>query len=372
MLGAGSRFKTQVSHAHVNPSAIKRLLLLLVLIGLVGSILLVVDRYIIRGVSLVADMLENRDTLGGSHASAISAIAAMANSIGVFSYILIWITELNAVAISRWLKVLAIINLLITVAVSVQMGSRSLMLVLVLMHLFAWLFVARANGEKIQAKHKIVILFLILLLANFSSIIMVWRVELMGFPASDSITISAYAHTIQPSSFILSYLQYEGGFWKEILAGLFSLAQYVFHGIYEFSLLFNSFQGEHEMGNRTLWLPIKIVSVFTGGAISVGSVEHIGERVGVFTTFVGPVFIDFGWLSPVILAVYGVLIGLPFRLLQRGRVEWLPAVVLIAACMLLWPVVNILVSASGMYLLVGAMAIGLMGKRLRSTSRRQS
>lgn len=371
LLGAGSRFKMHVNKVNVNPSTLKKFLLIVILIGLAGSVLLIIDRYFIRGVSLTTDVFENRGMLVDSQPSTISAIAAMASSIGVFSYILIWIIELNVFAISRWFKLLAIINLFVTVAISVQIGSRSLLMVFFMIHLFAWLFVIKARGQKIQTKHKIMVLSLLLLLAIISSIIMVWRVELMGFSALDSITTSGYTYTIQPSTFILSYLQYDGSLRTEVLAGLFSLVQYVFHGIYEFSLLFNNFQGEHEMGAITLWLPIKLASILTGGWIHFDSADNIGIRYGIFTTFVGPVFVDFGWLSPFPLMVYGILVGLPFRLLQKGRIEWLPTVVLIAACMLLWPVVNILISASGMYLLVGAVAIGLMGKRLRSTSRRK-
>ena len=365
LLGSGGRFKMLVSNVDANSRASKRFLLMLVLIGFAGSILLMVDRYMIRGVSLVEDVLVNRDALSNAGASAISVIAAMASSIGMFSYILIWMVELRAVAISRWLKMFALINLFIAVAMSMQMGSRSLLLVLAIIHFFAWFFVVRTRGNKMQIKHKLVALSLLLLLATISSIMMVWRVELMGFSVSDSLTISTYGYTIQPSSFVQSYFQDEGNSWLEIQAGLFSIVQYVFHGIYEFSLLFNNFEGEHDMGVRTFWLPIKVFSMLTGGWITVGDIEHIGERAGVFTTFVGPIFIDFGWLSPVVLIVYGALIGLPFRLLQIGRLEWLPSVVIVATSMLLWPVVNIFASASGTYLLVCALAIGLMGKRLR-------
>lgn len=363
LLGAGGHFRFRVNNTNADPRTLKIFLLIVVLIGFTGTILLVIDRYMIRGVSLVATMLENRAVLGDSRASAISVIAAMASSIGMFSYILIWMVELSVVTISRWVKILAIINLLTSVTVSVLMGSRSLLLVLLFIHIFAWYFVIRTQGKKMQFKYKVVLLFLLLLLASISSIIMVWRVELMGLYMSDSLTISGYAYTIQPSSFVQSYFRDEETQWMGILAGLFSLVQYVFHGIYEFGLLFDNFQGEFEMGGRTFWLPVKVLSMITGGPV--GGVEHIGERTGIFTTFVGPVFIDFGWLSPVVLIIYGALIGLPFRLLKEGRLEWLPAVALVATSMILWPVVNIFISASGTYLLVAAVAIGLMGKRLR-------
>lgn len=214
-----------------------------------------------------------------------------------------------------------------------------------------------------RLRHKLIVLLIVVGLATISALMMITRVELMGWSIQESFVESAYAYTLSPSNFVLEFVQHNQSIGA-MLAGLFSLVQYVFHGIYEFGLLFNNFHGEHSMGSLTLWLPIKLISMFTGGWISVGPFDNGGGRGGIFTTFVGPVYVDFGWLSPIALIVYGGFLGLPFRLLQIGRVEWLPAVAIIATCALLWPVVNILSSASGTYLLVAAVAFGLMGKRL--------
>lgn len=360
----GSRVNMQVRNYQPNPKTVKKFMLLLVGIGFVGTVLLLIDRYWIRGVSLAVDALENREILSNTKASPISAIAAIASSLGILSYVTIWVAELNQVTISRWIKLVSVLNVLVAVLVNIQLGSRSLLLIVLMIHLFAWFFIFRVRGGKVKLRHLLSVVSILLSMAIGSAALMAWRTELMGMSMLDSISISTYAYTITPSQSMLNGLL-NGDSLAVFSAALFSLVQYVFHGIYEFSLLFTDFHGAHEMGNQTLWLPIKMASMLTGGWFSVGVFDNSGVREGVFSTFVGPIFIDFGLISPFILFLYGALVAIPFRLLRRGRVEWLPAVALVATSMLLWPIVNIFASASGTYLLTGAIAIGWLGKRLR-------
>lgn len=364
IFGAGGRFHMRVPSYHPNTKTVKKFLALLVIIGFIGTVLLLVDRYMIRGVLLMADALENREILSHTKPSLLSAIAAMGSSIGILSYMTIWVAELNQVAIRRWIKIVAALSVVTAILVSIQLGSRSLLLVILLSYLFGWFFILRMRGGGIKISHILIMLSLILAMAIVSSWLMVRRVEIMGFSMLESILTSAYAEMIVPSEFVLNAIQKDDNL-TAFIAGLFSLVQYVFHGIYEFSLLYNNFDGEHEVGSRTLWLPLKVASVLTRGGIFVGDFDNSGIREGVFTTFVGPIFIDFGLMSPFILFLYGMLVGLPFRLLRMGRFEWLPAVTLAATSAVLWPVVNIFDSSSGTFLFVGAAAIGALGKCLR-------
>lgn len=367
LVGAGGRFSMPLHENRFNPQKLHNLVRVVVWIGALGVLLLIVDRYFIRGVSIGADAFQNREILEGSRASGLSAVAALASSIGLFSLITIWIAELNLLVVSKWLKIVASLNILIAVYLSIQLGSRSLLLVVALTHLLAWLFVFRARGLRLLVRHKTIAISSIAGLAIVSTVMMVARVELMGFSMQDSVLNSAYSFTMVPSFEVRESFG-DNIEISAILAGFFSLVQYIFHGIYEFSLLFTNFQGEHEWGARTLWLPLKLVSILTGGLVSGAQALNVGERYGIYTTFLGPVFIDFGLLSPLVLIFYGWLLGLPFRAMQQGKIEWMPAVVLIAASLILWPVVNILSSASGSYLLVCALLIGIIGNKIRATS----
>lgn len=371
LFGAGNQYcipsnsndANQISNIKQKKSNV-RLLIFIVAIGFIGSILLLIDRYGLREVSFTADAMASREVLAESSSSIISMVAAFASSIGVLSYMLIWLVELNKISVRLWVKFIAILNILTVILVSVQLGSRSLLLVILLSHMLVWFFVSRVSGNKLKKLHMFIVFILLSCMTVLSALLIIMRVNLMGFSMLDSILISSYAEIIEPSEFVLDLLQNEN-ILTVLIAGIFSLVQYVFHGIYEFSLLFNDFDGDHEMGYRTFWLPLKAFSTLTNGSISVGEFSNSGIREGIFTTYVGPVFIDFGLFSPLILFVNGILFGLPFRWLVQGKLAWLPLVALFSTGAILWPVVNIFESSSGTFLLVGSIVIGLFGKSFR-------
>ena len=364
-IGTGKEIRQIQKKEVIDNQKFYRIVIAIVGIGIIGAVLIFVDRYMIRGVTAGANLLQNREMLVDSQASSFSALAALTSSIGLFSLIVVWIAETNKVILGKAIKTIALINVLAIVYMSTQLGSRSLLLVIVLIHLFSWKYTSPKDKLPLKIKNKVIIILSISLLAVVSALMMINRVELMGFSMQESVVNSTYAFNIIRTYGLREI--FDTNSLGELLAGIFSLVQYIFHGIYEFNLLFTNFQGEHELGARTLWLPLKIISVFTNGWLSINPGYNYGERVGIFTTFVGPIFIDFGWLSPIALFFYGAIFGLPYRLLRNGHESWLPASILIASGMILWPIVNIFISASGTYLLVASIFIGkLMNFRLEN------
>ena len=361
ILGSGNRFYMQLKTYPNNHKFVLQVIKLLVLVGIIGSILLLIDRYVLRGVSLDTDAMKSREILSQSSASMLSMISVIGYSIGIMSYMMIWVAELKQVKVNLWIKASAFFNVIIVIFVSVQLGSRSLLLVILISYLFAWFFTLSIKGARVKLFHIVFTFILIILMAIISSWLIVMRVDLMGLSMLDSISLSGYAEIIEPSEFIFDFLQRDNAL-TAFTAGLFSLVQYIFHGFYEFSLLFNSFSGEHEMGTRTFWLPLKVLSVISIGSIPIDVFDNSGVREGVYTTYVGPIFIDFGFLSPIVLFFNGLIIGLPFRWLMLGKLAWLPAATLVATGAILWPVVNIFESSSGAFLLFGSIVIGLLGE----------
>lgn len=364
-IGAGNRFYMPLYVQPFNEKWVNRFLLWIVIIGFFGTVLLLVDRFIIRGVSLVADVLEKREMLSDSKSSALSSIAAMASSFGVISYLMVWVAEIGQVTVSRGIKLLAIFSVSMAIFANLQMGSRSLMLVVLIIYFLVWFFSFRMRGGKVKLTHVILVGIVVLMMTIINAWIMIWRTELMEMSMLDSIFISAYAEAIEPSPFMRDVIE-NGGALAVFFSGMFSLVQYLFHGIYEFSYLFENFKGSHELGTQIFWLPIKVASMLTGGAIPNPEFYNFSVRTGIFNTFAGPIFIDFGLFSPVALFLGGAILGLPYRWFRMGKLEWLPTVVLVVASTILWPVVNIFTSASGAYLLVVTILIGLFGRKFRT------
>ncbi|CAN5832975.1 hypothetical protein BH11PSE12_BH11PSE12_00290 [soil metagenome] len=367
VLGAGNRTKMQISNFNNRKKTTEKFVAYIVIFGLIGVVFQIVDRYFIRGVSFFESAFEVRDVLFETKASLFSVIAALFGSIGMLSYIVIWIAENARVKIRKVVKALSLISLMGAFFMSVQIGSRSLVLILAITYILTWVFSSRFRCKKLNKYRIFLIVFFVVTLIVSAALVMAARVELMGIAMTTSILYSTYAYTIQPSNLILSAI--EGSDFEVLFAALFSVIQYVYHGIYEFGLLFSDFSGEHELGTQIFWLPFKLASVLQ---IPIPVFQNTGVRDGIFTTFMGPVFIDFGLLSPFFLFIFGYIASLPYRFLLRGKVAWFPAAALVTTGMLFWPIMNIFTSASGTYLLVASIVIGIFGETLNSSQKKYS
>src|SRR5450830_1592782 len=326
-ISSGKQTMIEVNYFYLDEKKLSSFIFWIVIIGFLGANLQIIERFLFRGISVDMDTLEQRSVLEHTQSSIFSIVS---------------------VALSLW--------------ISIQLGSRTLILVLFMTYMFVWVARARRFGQRMTVSKLLLLSILVILLAVGFAWMMILRLELMRLSITDSVLISTYAYTITPENYILDSMESYPQL-AVLFGALFSLVQYVFHGIYEFGLLFDNFSGEHELGNQVLWLPVKFVSSVLGKDFSVGFFENYGVREGIFTTFVGPYFIDFGLLSPIPLFITGLLFGLPYRLLMRGDIEWLPTVSLIATTCALWPIIDILISASGMYLLAVSAIIGFCGKK---------
>jgi len=361
-ISSGKQTMIEVNYFYLDEKKLSSFIFWIVIIGFLGANLQIIERFLFRGISVDMDTLEQRSVLEHTQSSIFSVVAAIFGSVGLLSFINILSAELGQINFSRKLKIFSMVSVALSLWISIQLGSRTLILVLFMTYMFVWVARARRFGQRMTVSKLLLLSILVILLAVGFAWMMILRLELMRLSITDSVLISTYAYTITPENYILDSMESYPQL-AVLFGALFSLVQYVFHGIYEFGLLFDNFSGEHELGNQVLWLPVKFVSSVLGKDFSVGFFENYGVREGIFTTFVGPYFIDFGLLSPIPLFITGLLFGLPYRLLMRGDIEWLPTVSLIATTCALWPIIDILISASGMYLLAVSAIIGFCGKK---------
>jgi hypothetical protein len=335
-------------------------------IALFGVVLLFIDRFYARGVDLSHDVLEARSAVEEAGTSAFGMVSAFLSTFAMFSVVSVWVSESQGIRLRwRW-KLLAISNLCLYVALSVFMGSRSLMLVAVVLHciFFGWLRLTQTRKFSFGFIVKILAILAIALLG--AAHVFQQRTMLMGLSMIESIQMSGYAYTIQPSEKILEFL--EGSELLEGLgAALYSIVLYIYHGAYEFRLLYDGFHGDHQGGKFTFWLPIKIFNVIFGTSVGIGDdLTDYGYRYGIFTTFVGPFFIDYAWFAPVMICIVGAMFAYPVAAMNRGRLQWIFAALVFAVNMIFFPVFNLMQSASGAYTLVVAVAIAMATVFLRT------
>ncbi|OYU31447.1 MAG: hypothetical protein CFE39_08205 [Comamonadaceae bacterium PBBC2] len=245
-----------------------------------------------------------------------------------------------------------------------MLGSRSLLLVIFVVHLVAKLLISEQLGKR-QLRLFIVgvlvagLSLLIVLIMIFQS-----RLSLMGVSAIDSIRFSVYAYTLRPTETVLGFID-GNEFLEGFGASAYSLILYVFHGVYEFFYMFSNLGSHQTYGATIFWLPVKVAETIFGsfGLMSLESIPNF--RSGVFTTFAGGLFLDFSIFAPVAAFIIFFFLSLPNKFVSSGKSQWLFLAIMNEAVIIFSPILSMLESASGVYLLTVALIIGLFSPKLK-------
>lgn len=342
-----------------------------VLLAVGGVLLLGIDRYVVRGAPLELDFFAVRDALEGSPPGVFGMLAAFVGAFAPFGWLMCRLASAQGVRLPVGWHVAGLAAALAYVLLSVSAGSRTVMLVVVLLHVAAIAYFARLSGRRLRARVVATIVLLALAMVGASVAVMFSRLEQMGLDPLVSIQASGYAESLQPSAAALAWIESHPDS-APLLATAFSLALYVYHGVFEFALLVDSFADRHTAGALIFWLPLKLLDSLAGTSLSVDPGQLDGVREGLFTTFAGPVFIDFGVLAVPVAALLGWVLAYPCAALRRGHAAWLPAAATVVAVVVMFPVLNMIDSAAGAYLLVAGAGIAWLGRSARPTAARRS
>jgi hypothetical protein len=331
-------------------------------IGALGVVLAIVDRYIIRGAPLTFDIFEVRDAVEVAGSGAVGVAAAATSSFAAFGLLLARFSRVLGQPLGFLEESFAAVVLGFYLVLSVALGSRSLIVVCILLHLLAGIFFQYLRRGRVSWGTISGLLWALLILVFGSAWIMLRRVDLVGSTIINSIQYSGYAYTLQPSAALVDALN-SGSDLGYFGAAVYSLVLYVYHGFYEFCLLFDSYASPHLMGAQFFWLPLRLIAIVTGIDLTVDNDDLVGSRSGIYTTFAGPMFLDFGLLAPLFAAALFALLGVPFRRLVAGDWRWLPAALQVTVIILMAPVVSLLDSSVGMFLLLAACLLPLLAGR---------
>lgn len=332
------------------------------LLAALGLLFTLIDRYALRGVPLDFDFFAARDALEASAPTSIGLVGALLGALACFSLGLTVAraTEGEQLKSFDWAQAVVIFS--VYVGISMGVGSRSTLLVAIISTMFSVIWLRKALGRPLHLRYWLATLAVLLLVAVISAVLMLERLDLMGLDPMLSIEYSGYAYTVQPSSDALIWLTEHSDSAPLLVAG-FSLLQYVYHGLFEFSLFAQEPFVQHTGGSVTFWLPLKLLNVLQ---LNLGIVDFesiAGWREGIFTTFLGPLYLDFGRLLPVAAFLLFLALGLPAATLRRDRLAALPYCSVLCALCVLFPVVNLLDSAAGAYPLVASMIVPWLGRR---------
>jgi hypothetical protein len=131
-------------------------------------------------------------------------------------------------------------------------------------------------------------------------------------------------------------------------------------------LLVENFDGDHTYGQQVLWFPLKIFNVL-GGSIYIADLDNVqGVRNGIFTSFFGPVFIDFGIFTPLATACIFFVLSIPVGWLSHTRLWTLAYAALMCSLIVCLPIWNSILSAAWMYPLASALMMPLITLRFKN------
>jgi hypothetical protein len=105
---------------------------------------------------------------------------------------------------------------------------------------------------------------------------------------------------------------------------------------------------------------VKALSIF--GAIDFPDygTDYLYFRPGVFTTFFGPLWVDFGWWGIFVMLAFGAICKFCARQARAGTLTMMPLYSYLCVVVLFMPVVNLIVSAQGMYIINAFLLIWLL------------
>lgn len=330
-----------------------------------GLFCTIFDRYVIRGVGFDSDFFAARDVLENTPPSLIGLLGAMTGALSCFALSLTVARRLAEGPIPRRAWVASGAILLIYVGISMGIGSRSTLLVSVISTMFSVVWLRLAFGRPMYFRYWAVGLAVLAGAATISAVLMLERLELMGLDPLVSIEFSGYAYTVRPNETAMAWLQARSETSPVWVAG-FSLLQYVFHGFYEFCLLAQEVLSEHTGGTVTFWLPLKVLNTIGLGGTPIDLENISGWRAGIFTSFLGPLYLDFGGWLPIASFLLFFALGVPAAGLRSDRLAMLSYCSILCAICVLFPIVNLLDSAAGVYPLVAALLLPWLGRRQTS------
>ena len=289
-------------------------------LGILGLGFRLYDIFVLRGISLDQDVITNRIASARAESSGISIMAAMFLPFANAALLIAWYSKRMGYVqrIGFW----PIVASLAPVALPFLLGSRSGLIYFMAIFVAAYLNLAL----NVRARHIAVAFFALLAVLSLFAIVFVNRVEAGGQSLLYTARLSVYTQVVPLQNWALNYIDNAGEF-APLLAGYASIMQYILSGMFEFLYLVELKDDNFALGTNTFFFLPKFWSLITGSADTLaGQAEIVGlnPRGGVFQTFFGGLYIDFGLFVPIFSLLLGYCVGVLRAFVRAGNVFAFP------------------------------------------------
>lgn len=348
----GLKVITEIKPLHrlsfsIDNKVLKKVLWIIIYIAFLGFILRAIDKFYIRGVSLAYSMSENRVLLEKSGPSIISILSAVLNPFGLLPIFIYYTSKLK----SKWLLITAVFLFFSSSTEFLILGSRSgLFVLLVIFGMYLFYF----KKLKITLGRVLILGAVLGALAIYSVNLFIERTndftEDRRVSVRHILTKANYNFTLEPkSSTRTDIINTNNETLQVVKLGLVNFAQYYLHGIYEFGYLYNNYEGNHHYGGYTFNIIAKFINIAFRTDINLTKIQNSPPRTGVYTTFFGPIYLDFAWFSVVFMFFFGVCQKLVYNQVLLGRIQFIPILFYFLILNFFMLVFNFINGAQGLY-----------------------
>jgi hypothetical protein len=312
-------------------------------LGILGIVLRVADWVFLRGLTIDTGFMENREKIESAGSNAFSMASTLLVPFTVVPYMLYAVARRNGMRVGRtWMSIgLALLWPLLTIVI----GSRSSMFMSIGMLAIARLSIFPRTSKLAVAA--IVLGFLALI--YLGGLLFIARLTEIGLKVENVIRFSAFTHLVPVTNEYYSSMSALPDWQKDSSFITTTFAQYVLHGVPEFTYLVEYYTKSDQWGLYGFAFFPRLLASLWGVSYDANALALSTPRVGIYTTMFGPFYVDFGPLAPVFCFVLGGFISFTRRRVLQGDVAALPLyitfVIQIAAAI----VVNAFLAAYGIF-----------------------
>lgn len=337
---------------------IRKLFMIVFYLAVLGLTAKFIDRFFIRGISIEADFFSNRETMEQGGGNALAIISAILTPMGLIPLFLMWKYKLG---FNKIFKLVVFVLFFAQLFDAFLLGSRSIMFVLfILIGLFLFYF------KKLQLTLKKTILIIIAFLSFMLLMNYIFLERTKAFAGDKAYEIvlnqSNFNYTLTSNKEFKQEFRKMNPVYQTIAFTYITTVQYFTHGMIEFTYLYGNFNQDHSFGQYTFNVYARFLSKITGAHYDAKELQELAPRQGVYTTFFGPLFIDFGWISILFMLFFGKIVRSVHEKARKGS-DWAILMYFYFFIVLMFsPVFNFINGAGGIFILTSFILFFIISK----------
>lgn len=337
---------------------LKRFFFLILYLAILGLALKLTDRFLIRGISSSSNYFENREIMQAAGGNSFAILSSFLTPLGLIPIFLLWKYRIST---NLMFKIIAFILFFAQIFDAVLLGSRSIIFVLfILLGLYLFYF-KKIKITLFKGLGLVMVIFSFMLIMNY---IFVERTKIFAGENTYELFLnqSNINYTVTSSYDFKNTFNKVNPTAQSVLFTYITTTQYFVHGMIEFSYLYDNYKNDYALGSYTFAIYSRFLHKITGRKFDSKNLEQLSPRPGVFNTFFGPIFIDFGWFSLLFMVFFGMIVKVIYNKAKSGY-DW--AIILYFYFFIVIafsPVFNFINGAGGIFILTSLVLFYIISK----------